>query len=361
MLHAFILANRDALVVEARALVVRRSAPLALPHELEEGVPLFLEQLAESLRPRAEGDPAEQDGPRREAAARHGGALLRRGFTIAQVVHDYGAVCQAVTELAVVRGEPIAVEEFRALNLHLDEAIADAVSEYLRVREAVLAGEERERLGAFGHEMRNLVSIAMLSFELLRSGKVPPNGSSALVHGRALRSIQALIDRTLSEVRLGANLIRPEPFRLAELMEEIEVTAVIDARNRDLELDVSPVAWGLVVNADRQLLASAIGNLLQNAFKFTSPRSRVSLRAAAVPGRPGFARIEVEDACGGLAEEKIEELFLPFEQRGDDRSGMGLGLSISRKAVEASGGELSARTVPGHGCVFTVELPVAAD
>jgi signal transduction histidine kinase len=196
---------------------------------------------------------------------------------------------------------------------------------------------------------------------MLRSGKVPTNGSSALVHSRALRSIQVLIDRTLSEVRVGASLVRPERIRLAELIEDIEITAVIDAGNRGLELTVAPVAWDLLVDADRHLLASAIGNLLHNAFKFTAAMGHVFLRVALAPERPDLVRIEVEDQCGGLPDGKVEELFRPYERGSRDTSGIGMGLSISRKSVEACGGTLSARGLPGRGCIFTVELPVASD
>jgi signal transduction histidine kinase len=67
--------------------------------------------------------------------------------------------------------------------------------------------------------------------------------------------------------------------------------------------------------------------------------------------------LDVEDACGGLPPGKIEELFRPFEQRGADRTGLGLGLSISQQGVEANGGVLRAHDLPGIGCVFTIDLP----
>jgi signal transduction histidine kinase len=67
--------------------------------------------------------------------------------------------------------------------------------------------------------------------------------------------------------------------------------------------------------------------------------------------------IEVEDECGGLPVAKAEELFQAFSQHGADRSGLGLGLFISRKSVDASGGVLRVRDVPGVGCVFTIDLP----
>ena len=57
--------------------------------------------------------------------------------------------------------------------------------------------------------------------------------------------------------------------------------------------------------------------------------------------------------------ETPEALFLPFEQRGGDRTGLGLGLAISHRGVEASGGVLQVRDLPGTGCVFTVDLPKA--
>ena len=75
--------------------------------------------------------------------------------------------------------------------------------------------------------------------------------------------------------------------------------------------------------------------------------------------REGRVLIEVEDECGGLPPGKAEELFRPFEQRSSDRSGLGLGLAISMQSVEANGGELSVRDLPGKGCVFTISLPLA--
>jgi signal transduction histidine kinase len=67
--------------------------------------------------------------------------------------------------------------------------------------------------------------------------------------------------------------------------------------------------------------------------------------------------IEVSDECGGLPSGRAEELFRPFEQQGADRSALGLGLAICKRGVEANGGTLGVRDVPGKGCVFSVELP----
>jgi hypothetical protein len=112
----------------------------------------------------------------------------------------------------------------------------------------------------------------------------------------------------------------------------------------------------LFVDADRPLFASAVSNLLQNAFKFTRASSQVRLRVYSVADR---VRLEVEDECGGLPAGAAEAIFRPFEQRGSDRDGLGLGLAISQQAMTANGGEISLRDIPGKGCVFILELPLA--
>jgi signal transduction histidine kinase len=97
-----------------------------------------------------------------------------------------------------------------------------------------------------------------------------------------------------------------------------------------------------------------LANLLQNAFKFTRDHTEVKLRAYALGGR---VFIEVTDHCGGLPPGRAEKMFTPFAQHGEDRSGLGLGLFIARRSVEADAGTLSVRDMPGTGCVFTISLP----
>ena len=108
---------------------------------------------------------------------------------------------------------------------------------------------------------------------------------------------------------------------------------------------------------DRQILAAALATILQNAVEFTRARGRVALDAYAVADR---VLIGVEDECGGLPNGKAEELFRPFEQLSVERTGLGLGLPISRRGVEANGGQLYARNLPGSGCTFIIDLPRTA-
>jgi signal transduction histidine kinase len=363
MLSEFLAANREELVERCRAKVARRAAPKPTAVELEHGIPLFLDQLINTLH-------AEQGAPRAGSsnlpaeigttAGKHGNELLREGFTVDQVVHDYGDLCQSVTELAAEKQAPVTVDEFRTFNRCLDNAIADAVKEFGRQRDRRISAEGtqaiNERLGSLAHELRNLLNSAILAFDAIRTGNVGVTGATGDVLNRSLFGLQDVIDRSLAEVRLSAGLqAHRERISIAGFLEELQVAAGLDAKAQGIAFTIAPVEQGLVVDADRQMLGSALSNLLQNAFKFSRPNGHVTLTVYAATGR---IIMDVEDECGGLPEGMIEDLFRPFEQRSADRTGLGLGLSISRRAIEANGGSLRVRNLPGKGCVFTIDLPL---
>ena len=212
-----------------------------------------------------------------------------------------------------------------------------------------------ERLGFLAHEFRNLVNKAMLAVDAIKSGNVGIAGSTGAILDRSLKGLQNLCDLVLVDVRLRAGLPKQrERVSVSEFIEETEVSAEIDAKTRGLELIVHDVELGLTIEVDREILEGAVANLLQNAFKFTRFQSRVSLKTFSSLDR---VLIEVEDECGGLPTGDAEDLFRLFEQRSRDRSGLGLGLGISRRGIEANGGELRVRNLPGRGCVFTIDLP----
>jgi signal transduction histidine kinase len=356
MLHEFLTFHRQEIIARTRVKVAARSAPRATQAELEHGVPLFLEQLAETLRREQETSARPTNKEIAEGAIRHGAELRLAGFTVAQVVHDYGDVCQAVTELAIEMESPISADEFKTLNRCLDEAIAQAVTEFARQRERSLSDRGTERLGFFAHELRNLLGNAMLSFEVLKSGTVGIGGSTGAVLGRNLLALRDLIDRSLAEVRLEAGVHHRERVPLATIMEEVELAAAIEANTRGLQLTVTPVDPGAAIEVDRQLIAAALANLLQNAFKFSRRHGHIVLRTDTTTAA-GRVLIEVEDQCGGLPPGAAEDLFRPFRQHGANRSGLGLGLAIARESVVANGGEIRARNMPGKGCIFTIDLP----
>ena len=306
--------------------------------------------------------PSPRDSKIARGAAQHGNELLRNGFTVDQVVHDYGDLCQAVTEMAIEQDTSITLDEFRTLNQCLDDAIADAVTEFVRQRDEFVSDEStrttNERLGFFAHELRNLLHTAMLAMTAIRKGDVGLSGATGSLLDRSLMGLRDLVDRALVEVRLTAGIPdRRERISVAQFIAEIQIAAALDAATRGAELVVSPVDEELAIDADRQILAGAIANLLQNALKFTRLHGRISLKTYAEADR---VLIEVEDECGGLPAGAAEELFHPFEQLNAQRTGLGLGLAISRRGVEANGGKLTVRNIPEKGCVFAVDIPMAA-
>jgi signal transduction histidine kinase len=293
------------------------------------------------------------------SATRHGRELMRQGYTVEQVVRDYGDLCQEITGLAMERDVVIKVDEFRTLNRCLDDGIADAVTEFAYQRDALMAdsGAEslNERLGFLAHEARNHVLKAMIAIKIIKSGKAGLAGATGIVLDRSLIAMSRLIDRSLAEVRMNAGMpARYQLISVADFISDVRISASLEANVYECSLTVPNVDPTLAVDADRDMLFSAVGNLLQNAFKFTAHRSEVKLNAYAEADR---ILITVEDSGHGLAPGEAEKIFQPFTQSGADKSGVGLGLAICRRVTEINNGVLSVRNVPGSGCVFTIDLP----
>ena len=357
MLYEFITTHRDAIIGRTTEKPADRQPPVVPTGELEHGVPLFLTQLSETLRSETTLIPFAPDAIA-ASATRHGSDLRALGFNVSQVVHNYGDVCQAITELAVEKRAPITNGEFHTLNRCLDTAIAEAVTEHARITADSRSSEEVERLGQLAHEVRDILNTALLAFHVLKQGTVAVNGSTGAVLGRSLARLRDLVENTLSDVRMSANIQRSERVSVAAFLSEIAVVANLHAESRALQFAFEPVNPQVAVNADPQLLASAVMNLLNNAFKYTDPGGRVVVRTLR---RDPCVLIEVEDQCGGIAD-STEEPFRAFaDRRREDRTGLGLGLSIARRAVRMQGGDIHFRNLPGKGCVFVIEVPLAEE
>ena len=220
MLHEFVAVNRAEIIRRCRAKVITRSAPPPTEAEIDHGVPVFLDQLADALRLSLVSSPEMC-----ENAREHGHDLLLQGFTVSQVVHDYGDVCQAITELASETNAPISTDDFRMLNRCLDDAIAVAVTEYGRERDQFTIDEEAargsERLGFLAHELRNLVNTATVAFEVLKKGNVGLAGSTGTVLHRTLLGLRTLVGRSLGEVRLTQGVQNRVRFLVSGFIDDL--------------------------------------------------------------------------------------------------------------------------------------------
>jgi len=368
VLHDFLTNNRSELIARCREKVATRKH-FATAEQLQNGVPMFLEQLIRTLHseqleaiegqsipvPRDNGTTHTEMGA---SATRHGQDMLALGFTVDEVVHNYGDLCQAITDLAVEKDAPFSVDEFRTLNRCLDNAIAYAVTEFSLQHDFREAdrhdAEENKRMGFFVHELRNLLGTSKLAYSACKEGNLPLAGATGSILGRSLDALGKLINGTESAVRDGQIYGMRDLFSLKQFVAEVEAASALAALAKECRLSILPVDPQLAIYGNRPMLLAAVANLLQNAFKFTHLHTEVTLECHAINDS---VLIEVSDHCGGLAANLAERMFQPFEQGGADRTGLGLGLTIAQKFVVDNGGQLSVRNLPDVGCVFTITLP----
>lgn len=224
MLIELLKSNRDVLIQRCRANVAKRFASNSIPPIIEHGIPLFLDQLARTLsserltsvRPAAHAEAQLMSSDIGRAAARHGVELLRLGYTIDQVVHHYGDVCQGLAELAVEQDVQISADQFRTLNRCLDQAIADAVSAFAQEREAEIAHEAatlHDRIGVLAEQERRLITVAIQTFSAIKTGNIGVGGATGTALVNALYELRDVVDRTVPELRLatGMTALPPDP------------------------------------------------------------------------------------------------------------------------------------------------------
>lgn len=219
MLHEFLSSNGDELIRRCREKVSQRPSPGVTCLELKHGVPVFLAQLVETLR-HEQTNPAQHAGISgftgktpasvESRAGLHGQELLQKGYTVDQVVHDYGDICQAITELAKVRNVPVTVDEFHTLNRLLDNAIADAVFSYGQHRDRSVNGLGAEnlhqRLGTLADEQRALLDTALKALDALKVGNIGLMGATGTLLEDTLMKLRGLIDKSLPEIRLSSGM-----------------------------------------------------------------------------------------------------------------------------------------------------------
>ena len=218
MLHEFLSSNRAELIRRCRSKVVGRSSPppgdaVALEH----GVPRFLEQLVDALR-HEEANPESWSNENSalvestRTATSDGDELFEQGYTVGQVVHGYGDVCQVITQLAIEMNAPVTLREFRTFNRLLDNAIADAVSSFVLHRETPATGdgayELHQHLGSVAEAQRKLLDAAMLALDAVRYGNVGLRGATGSILEESLKQLRILIDKSLPEVRLATGMTK---------------------------------------------------------------------------------------------------------------------------------------------------------
>ena len=230
----------------------------------------------------------------------------------------------------------------------------------MQAAEAIAANRVKDEfLAMLGHELRNPLSTIRAALELLRlQGK---SSRELDIIARQVGHLTVLVDelRDVSGIVGGKIELRKQPIELAAVIgRAVEMTdPFLQERAHQLELQLP--AQGLLLEADLGRLAQIFANLLTNAAKYSDPGSRIVLAASRVGDK---ICAQVIDQGVGIARDMLERVFELFVQqprtRDRSRGGLGLGLAIVRRLVEAHGGTIAVHSDgPGKGSRFTVELP----
>jgi PAS domain S-box-containing protein len=258
-------------------------------------------------------------------------------------------VCWDITERR--RGE-----ELRRKNDQL-------VEQNQRVQEANRL--KSEFLANMSHELRTPLNAIIGFAELMHDGKVGAVSAhqqeyldDILTSSRhLLQLINDVLD--LSKVEAGKMEFRPEPVDLAKVFGEVKDILRTMAAQKQIRVEVEIDAGVTGVLVDPAKLKQVLYNYLSNALKFTPDAGRVVVRAT--PEGPEAWRLEVEDTGFGIRPEDLDRLFVEFQQldasMAKKHAGTGLGLALTKRIVEAQGGQVAARSAPRMGSVFSAVLP----
>lgn len=383
--HAFLREHRDDIMREWEARVASEAQEIKLTGSaLRNHLPELLDELADWMQS------AEAAGTSRmrAAAARHAAQRLDHSFQLTQLVHEYRLLRATILHL-LLGGEAAAqtrgdvgmagrVVELARLNAGLDFAITDAVESFVEERERRLAEirdqatmlreldrRKSEFLAVLSHELRNPLTPIRNSLFLL--DRAAPGSEQAdrakSVLLRQTEHLSKLVDELLDITRISRDKV--------ELHREI-----LDARNivrlacddhrslfeqHQIDLRFDDLARPAWTNADPNRLSQVVGNLLQNAAKFTPPGGRVVVSLSlATPD----VEIRVRDTGIGMEARDLERVFEPFAQVENTlartHGGLGLGLALVKGLVNMHGGRVSALSEGlGHGCEIVVALPLA--
>jgi signal transduction histidine kinase len=290
------------------------------------------------------------------SAHRPDGAWLR---VSARPLQDPQGVLQGGIALFSDVTEGQRLEEARRRALEMETASRQA-QEASRLKSEFLAN--------MSHELRTPLHAVIGFAEILHDGKVGPMsaeqkeflGDILSSSRHLLQLINDVLD--LSKVEAGRMEFRPERVDVSRVVAEVRdaLRSLAAAKRIHMEVEIEGALGKVVVDPAR--LKQILYNYLSNALKFTPEEGRVTLRVS-LDGPDRF-RLEVEDTGIGIEAEDLKRLFVPFRQldatAAKRYAGTGLGLALTRRLVEAQGGQVGARSTPGRGSVFHATLPRVA-
>jgi two-component system sensor histidine kinase SenX3 len=273
---------------------------------------------------------------------------------IEEVVREYAFVIEEVRIWLDERGEQVSVQDYSFFSLAIFELTAESVRRYAKFRADQVARERSEYVASITHQLRTPVSTLNLTVQQLESGQGALDTQVLERLRRTVGRLSRLVDGILRLERFKPEElpVHPEDLAPAQIIDQIIADYEHDARSKGLRLDVS-ADRSVRMQVDRDLLVDALGNLIQNAIKYTAKGFvRVTLEE-----QEDAVVFKVEDSGPGISPERQRELFRPVKP--EQHGGVGLGLSIAFRAAEAQGGTLRLESELGRGSTFLLRLPYA--
>jgi len=288
-------------------------------------------------------------------------APIRQLKTSAEAIHR-GAPEQAqfkivtddeLGDLSAAMAEMVAMLQTRERELVTANAAIEEASHH-----------KSEFLSRMSHELRTPLNAILGFGQLLEMDHLSPDQRESVQHIlKGGRHLLALIDEVLDIARIEAGRLSmsQEPVSIDDVMKQslTLVGPMALARGIQLNTDQRAPSSRRHVFADRQRLTQVFLNLLSNAVKYNRERGSVVVSCEEVPG--GRMRVTVSDSGPGIPPDKLARLFTPFDRLGAEQTGIegvGLGLSLSKRLMEAMGGTLGVASAPGQGSTFWIELPI---
>jgi two-component system CheB/CheR fusion protein len=297
--------------------------------------------------------------------------LLGQGPGI--VASAVGATAIEIWLVPRVHGVTIDVADWGRIAVVVSSAvIIGEIGKRLRNAEAALLESDRRKddlLAVLSHELRNPLGTIRSALSILDRGTdrgTAPASSDAArartIIDRQMGHLSRLVDDLLDVSRIKTGKIRIErcPVEMRELARRTVEDHLSLMLANDLVIDMRLPDTPVWVDGDPIRLSQVLGNLLQNASKFTPPGGRVFV---SLDREPETARLCVKDNGLGLDEDVRHRLFQPFAQAGSalhpTRGGLGIGLALVKAVVELHHGRVEANSDgPGKGCTFAVVLPL---